>query len=376
MRQYSLLRFICRFDAIEENSPPMSWDFLRKNGGQRMREQSSQPDLLMGRPKSRGGDPDESVLLDYETAPDLWQPRDTDACRVPEDWPWKPLRFVDGKDVGRIVAWLQTPEGYPVPIRLAQIGGIALRNEDRALRREWSRAERGLAMMTHFFDEAQVEQFEATLAQEKIQLLKVPPPAPGDAQSDAFDFERARETTQRRTAYTMERLEREAVKFGGETPALVDGRIDKHAGAFDPQTTPIVGMIKSHYKRYLDPYPPCWKTFYNLAPGERTPAFAIEDLHVGVVSWYLRLCGASGEMPNWGVIRLEVPRVWFEEVASQDWECLDYFSRLVCHYRCRDEGYGRAPVSLAPIQRAEEMLGALFTRPETLAHRFYHLSGL
>jgi hypothetical protein len=337
-----------------------------------MSEYAPQPALLQGQSAARG-ELDEAVLLDYETPPHQWQARDTGGCPPPAgDWPWKPLRFVDGKDVGRTVAWLQTEEGYPVPVRLAQVGGIALRNEERALRREWGQVERVLALMTHFFAEDEVAAFEATLQSEKFQLLAVPPPP----EREQFDFERARETTQRRTGYAMELLEREAVRRGGQTPTLVDGRLDKHAGAFDPATTPLLGMIKSHYKRYLDPYPPCWKTFYNLEPGERTPAFAIEDLDVQVVSWYLRLCGASGELPNWGIIRLEVPRVWFEETTKQDWSCLDALSRLTCRYRCRDESYGRAPVSLAPIQRAEEILGALFTRPETLTHRFYHLSGL
>jgi hypothetical protein len=90
----------------------------------------------------------------------------------------------------------------------------------------------------------------------------------------------------------------------------------------------------------------------------------------------VRLCGANGELPNWGAVRLELPQPFFEDTLSRDWSCVDAYSRLVCEYRCRDSGYGRAPVSLHPIVRAEQSLGALFQPVETLVQQFYHRFGL
>jgi len=49
---------------------------------------------------------------------------------------------------------------------------------------------------------------------------------------------------------------------------------------------------------------------------------------------------------------------------------------LICQYRCTDKSYQRASVSLYPIQRAEECLGALFTGAETIINRFYSLTQL
>jgi len=49
---------------------------------------------------------------------------------------------------------------------------------------------------------------------------------------------------------------------------------------------------------------------------------------------------------------------------------------LICEYRCRDQDYSRAPVSIHPIQRAEESLGSLFTQSDTITNRFYRLTSL
>ena len=86
--------------------------------------------------------------------------------------------------------------------------------------------------------------------------------------------------------------------------------------------------------------------------------------------------GDRGELPNWGVVRLEVPAPFFEQALGQDWAYLDRLSQVICAYRCRDESYGRAAVSIDPIRRAEESLGALFTQADKLISRFYHLTQL
>ena len=155
---------------------------------------------------------------------------------------------------------------------------------------------------------------------------------------------------------------------------LVDGRLEPRAGAFDRVHDPVIGLVKSHWRNYL--HSQVWRVFYGLLPGQRTPAFRIHARNLDVVSWYVRLEGGRGELPNWGVVRIEIAAPFFEQTLDTDWTFVDTVSRVVCDYRCRDDTYGRAPVSLAPIQRAEESLGALFTQADHLIARFYHLTNL
>jgi hypothetical protein len=77
-----------------------------------------------------------------------------------------------------------------------------------------------------------------------------------------------------------------------------------------------------------------------------------------------------------GIIRLEISDRYFNEKLGGDWQHVDRLSRLVYEYRCTDQSYARAPVSIYPIQRAEESLGAVFLPTETFIQRFYHLADL
>ena len=80
-------------------------------------------------------------------------------------------------------------------------------------------------------------------------------------------------------------------------------------------------------------------------------------------------------MPTYGIVRIEVPQKWFES-RGFDSQFIDQLSQVICAYRCRESSYGRAPVSLHPIVRAEESLGALFMPTNILTNRFYRLTGL
>src|SRR5262249_60468302 len=97
--------------------------------------------------------------------------------------------------------------------------------------------------------------------------------------------------------------------------------------------------------------------------------------HLPLVSWYLKMDGPHGAMPNWGVVRVEISRDLFERQGS-DFGYLDRVSDALLHLRCRQGSYARAPVSLEPIVRGEESLKSLLSSPATLAQRFYHLTGL
>jgi hypothetical protein len=362
----------------------MGLNFLQQHGARRMREYQPQPIFVNGSPTVEEEDDEDettprarpNVILDIEAVPAQWQPVRVSHCGAWndfEEWNLRPRRFIDGKDVGRTVAWLQTEEGYPVPIRLSVIGAISLQNQEGCLKREWSAVERVVTMATACFPVEQINEFQDSLEAHDFRLLPVPCPPEGLG----FDFEVTNGRTRKRSRYEMNLLEKQAMQFDGDTPMIVDGRLDSHSGAFDAQTTPVLGLVKSHHQQYLENHATCWNTLYALEPGERTPVFAIKNPNLDVASWYVRMCGANGEMPNWGIVRLEVPLPFFESLgAEQSTECINRWSRLICEYRCRDESYGRSAVSIHPIVRAEQSLGAMFTPLDTLVHKFYRLTNI
>jgi hypothetical protein len=344
-------------------------DFLRQHGAQRIRDYAPQP-LLLGDSQLMEDEPAENVRLDYERQPADWQPlelSDPDAA----NWEWRPRRFIDGKDAGRTVAWLHSREGYPVPVRLSEIGAVEMRDVGGELRREFEVVERVVSLMIDLFPWSEVERFAAELREHGFRLL----PASVPAQSGSlYDFERMRKTTQNRSNDEMTRLERRALAQDCATPTVVDGRLDPRASAFDQARHHVVGVVKQHSQNYL--HAQGWRTFYKLRPRQRTPAFRLKCGNLDVVTWYLRLDGARGELPNWGVVRVEVPERLFERQIGRDFGYVNRLSRLLYEYRCRDEGYGRSAVTIHPIQRAEVSLGALFTPADALLGHFYRLTGL
>ncbi|MBI1923820.1 hypothetical protein HYR99_06175 [Candidatus Poribacteria bacterium] len=355
----------------------MSIDFLRNKGAHRVRSDETQPFLLddgmvHGMVQSDNGEDEPKVGLDYEVEPGQWKPRDVTTLGIPSDWPLRPERFVDGKDMGRTVAWLQSEEGYPIPVRLSEIGAVVMRRVNGTLRREFHRIERVVSMMVDFFSlDDGIEGFANALRAHGFRFLPCRAP---DSIDSFYNFDKMRRATKNRSNDEMLRLERQALARESDVPTIVDGRLEPHAGAFDDALAPVVGLIKTHWRNYL--HPGGWRVYYDLQPGQRTPAFRLETHNLSVVSWYLRLDGARGELPNYGIVRLEIPERFFGDELDGDWGYIDCLSRLVCEYRCRDQSYGRAAVSIYPIQRAEESLGSLFTHADSLIHHFYRLTRL
>jgi hypothetical protein len=179
-----------------------------------------------------------------------------------------------------------------------------------------------------------------------------------------------RKAAQNRSNDEMETLEEYAVAQGNEVPTVVDGRLERRSGGFDQARCPVIGVIKTHHQNYLHPLG--MQLMYQLQPGERTPVFAIPEA-LAVVSWYLRFAGG---MPNYGLVRVELPRRWFEQVKGRDFGYIDQLSRLLYDYRCRDQSYGRAAISLHPTVRAEQSLAALFQPLSMLMSRFYRMAAL
>lgn len=348
-------------------------EFLRNNGAHRMRDDAMRP-LLLDNDAAQGEEQqqneEQEVELSYEVPAEQWCSIDISGTAIPSDWGFRPTRFIDGKDLGRTVAWLQTEEGFPIPVRLSEIGAIVIHNDAGHLRREWYIMERIVSMIVEPFPWDEVESFAAALQGEGFRLLQCQEPR-GRL---SYDFQEMRKATQNRSMDEMMRLEKQALLRSSNTPVLIDGRLESRTSGFDELNTPVVGMIKGHQRNYL--HPQGWRAYYDLRPEQRTPAFLLKQRNIDVVSWYLRLDGTSNDLPSWGIIRLEIPATFFSQKLGRDWSYINRLSRLICQYRCMDKSYQRASVSLYPIQRAEESLGALFTGAETIINRFYSLTQL
>lgn len=348
----------------------MGFEFLRSNGAHRMRDDAIHPLLLDDGIEDGEVSKKEQPKLDYEKKIGEWVSIDTCNVALSAMEDYSPKLFIDGKDVGRTVAWLQTAEGFPIPVRLSEIGAVLMCNTNRRLQREWHIVERVVTMVVEPFPWDEVESFAAALQVEGFRLLPCQKPKEGLT----YDFQEMRKATQNRSMDEMIRLEKQALVRAGQVPVLVDGRLDPRWRGFDEANTPVVGMIKGHHRNYL--HDEGWRIYYNLQLGQRTPAFLLPQEHIPVVSWYVRLDGTTGAMPNWGIVRLEIPEKFFRLQLQKDWTYIDALSRMVCEYRCKDKSYERASVSLYPIQRAEEILGATMTGGDQIASRFYNLTQL
>jgi hypothetical protein len=355
----------------------MGLEFLREHGGRRVREYPDQPELD-GPDEEEGDALEEMVNHDYELPASDWRSIPVDEVAV--DWDEAPRRFVDGCHVGHTIAWLQDVDGHPVPLMLAEIGGICLERDGRDLRRTFQVVERVVALAIDPFPWNEIEDFACALSGSGFRLLPV---SLWRGEEDerwvaSYDFEAMRKKTQNRSNSEMESLEEVALCQHAEVPTVVDGRLEPRVNSEARlHRCPIVGVIKQHRKGYL--HPRGWRVFYHLEPGQRTPAFLIESgpkkKTIPVVSWYLKLDGSHGALPNWGAVRVEVAKAYFERIGK-DFGQIDRLSNALIQMRCRLGSYERGPVSLAPIVRAEEVLRALFAPPGYLAQHFYRLTGL
>jgi hypothetical protein len=344
----------------------MSLDFLLHHGGRRLRQYVEQPPL---EPPAEDGEIEagESVALDFELSPDAWRPRFVAADTV--DPAALPQRFIDGCHYGGTVAWLRDSLGHPIPVRLAEVGGVCLRIDGRTLRRQFAHIERVVCLIVDPFPWHEVEAFATALTTIDMRLLPALPPIIEEVRQLTYDYASMEQRTYTQAQVEMRTLEELALDQDPEVLSLVDGPLGRmeHPRA--------IGVVKQHRKNYLGLHSACWQVFYDLEPGQRTPAFRLASQSLPVVSWFLKLDGARGAMPNWGIVRVEISCAHFERQGS-DFAYLDRLSNALLHLRCRQGSYARAPVSMEPIVRAEASLKSLLTPPAILAQRFYHLTGL
>lgn len=351
----------------------MGLDFVKNYGGARLEGGSPLPDQINA--PSNDEEEGQQIRLDIEFSLGNWsaiQISNVDDWR-PDEWDYSPIRFIDGKDVGQIIAWIRSSEGYPVPIRLAQVGGIAMRIVDGNIRREFFQTEKVVAMPADLFPADKVESFALALQEHGFRLLPTAQPKDG-YQEILVNYERLRGLDDQRTRFEMLNLEEAAIAQDACVPTVVDGALDMHAGGFDKDTSPVFGVIKRHYRNYL--HIEGQLMLYSLRAGERTPAFVItRTQRPPLLSWYVKIQSDVGITPDSGYVRVEVPYDWFLN-QHLDWDFSNRLSKVLLEYRCRQKSYSRADVSLHPIVRAEESLGSLFHPESSLYQRFYRVTDI
>jgi hypothetical protein len=289
-----------------------------------------------------------------------------------------PLRFIDGSHFGQPALCLRSPQGYPVPLYLAEVGAVALRLNGRRFEREFRAVERVLGFVADPFPWHEVEDFAAALANHPLLRLRILPAGmPDPALHSPFDYEAMRHQASSRCQYEMMKLEALALSADAGVPALVDGQLGGRIGEKQASARPLlVGVVKSPTPAAL--HDGGFRALLELRPAQRTPYFKDNRASdVPLACWYLRLAGGPRSAPNWGTVRVDVPWVHLERVPASDHTgFVNRLSRWLVDARCRADSYARMPVSLDPIVRAEDSLKSLFTPIPILVNRLYRQAGL
>ena len=365
----------------------MGLTFLRDNGAHRAGRGDGMSDLF-GDLKQDQEDEIEaqnSVKLDFEICSTHWRPISIGTALPPMEL--RPTRFVDGKDVGQTAAWMTSPGGRPVPIRVAQIGAVTLRavpgEEGICLRTELRQVHKVVAFMADLFPWDEVESFTAALQAHGFRVLHVTTKIknPKDAiekPEDAFNYGRLRDSAKSATINAMFSIERFALGVAVSIPTLIDGSLQTKSGVFE-ETHPVTGLIKKHMEIPL--HAQGFRTLQALAPLQRTPVYERIVKPEGqnaqhYLTWFLRLGPLGGETPDSGAVRVEINRRFFLETMSGNIDYVNQLSFFLCRCRTRDEGYSRAAITIYPIQRAEDVLRSQFAAQDTVANRFFRLVNL
>jgi hypothetical protein len=297
-----------------------------------------------------------------------------------------PERFIDGCQSGHAVACLRAPGvGWPVPVFLAEVGGVAMRLKGRDLTRDFFGLDRVVSFVTDAFPWPEVEAVAAALANLSGFPLRVLPTDRPKVEDpiDLFDYEKMRKAAQNRANNEMANWEAIALAADRTTPTLCDGRLEPRlrSSAAADRFNLVVGVVKTHSANLL--HPQGWRTLLDLKPGQRTPFFKIAQTTKGeandlpVVTWFVKMAGGEEVMPNWAAVRVEVP--WIQFVRWPEHGRTGFVNRLsrwLIDARCRQQSYARMAVSLEPIVRAEDSLKSLFTPFGVLRNRFLRHAGV
>lgn len=320
--------------------------------------------------------PAETIDPGVERPPEKWEP--LLLAEAPAARGEYPERFIDGCHSGRPVLCLRSPQGYPVPLILAEVGAVALELNGRQFDRTFRAVERVLGFVADPFPWAEVEAFAGALANHPgLRVRVVPARMPDADKASPFDYEAMRTQARNRLQQEMLNLERVALDAAPAAPTLIDGQLGGRIGATAAAKRPLlVGVVKS----FTPPRLPdaCARVLVDLPPAHRTPYFRdARPSDVPLACWFLRLAGGPELAPNWGVVRVDIPWAHLDRHPAHDRSAfVGRLSRWLVDARCRASSYARMPVSLDPIVRAEDALKPLLTPLPVLVNRLYRQAGL
>ncbi|MCZ2343268.1 MAG: hypothetical protein LC104_15965 [Bacteroidales bacterium] len=344
-------------------------EFLQTHGASPVGSTPPRPTIP---PDAENPEPPTTLNLTVERDPTDWQP--IPLGETPAQPGEFPERFIDGSHMGQPVLCIRSPQGYPIPLLLAEVGAVVMKLTGRRFERSFAIVERVLGFVAEPFAWETVEAFTSALANVPEFALRVLPARLPDPQvGSVFDYEAMREQAYNRCQNEMLKLEVLALDSVADAPTLVDGQVGGRIGEQAAAVRPlIVGSVKSPRPPAL--HPQGHQTMLALKPGQRTPYYRDQRTSdVPLASWFLRLAGGPRTAPNWGIVRIDVPWV---QLTRYPPGFVDRLSRWIVDARCRVDSYARMPVSLDPIVRAEDALKPLFTPLPVLVNRLYRAAGL
>lgn len=327
------------------------------------------------------GDEDVAEAVDrtIEKGEDAWKPLPVE--KHPAKDGEFPRRFIDGSQAGQPVLCVRSPQGWPIPLVLSEVGAVELKLVGRRFERGFVAVERVLSFVADPFPWEEVEGFAAELLNKpELNLRVLPANMPDLKQHSPFDYEVMRKQAYNRAQQEMATLERLAVATARSVTTLIDGPFTRVMGSPGNTDPLVIGIAKTHSKNYL--HARGWRTLLDLGPDTRTPVFRVSgtkrpgEERIPVASWYVKLTSGPHLAPNWGYVRVEVPWGQFVQQFKGEFGFVNRLSRWLIDARCRTDSYARMPVSLDPIVRAEDALKPLFTPVPVLVNRLYRTAGL
>jgi hypothetical protein len=284
--------------------------------------------------------------LSWEVPAGSWRP--IDCAGTPSR---APLRFIDGSLATRTIGVVRV-DGARRPLVLAVVGALELRLDGRSLRRppDGSVLRTVLCLVANGIPAQERAGVAEELAALGVDLLTT------ETKDVTADFDVLRRRSFDLASHAMERAEGDLLLRLPDVPALVDGLLERRLVTVASQAMPVVGMVKRQLRQYLPSSH--LSILYELAPGQRTPAFVLETEHARVVSWYLRLSTTEMAGPSYGLVRLTMPFEYLSHLPDPGAE-VSALSAFVRSLRHREASYSRVGVSLEPIVRVEDELHVL-----------------
>lgn len=304
--------------------------------------------------------------LSYELPSAAWRP--IASAGVPAA---PPTRFIDGSVVSRTVA-VFTVKKRRRPALLACVGALELDLEaGKLVRRTPPNVETVLCLLSNDMPEDHLGQLADGLRPFGVALLT------SLTEELSPDLGLLRRRTFDLASHRMEDAERAMLLSRPQVPALVDGLLERRLVTIESQSMPALGMVKRQVRQYL---PNAFVNFlYDLAAGERSPAFLLQTKHATIVSWYLRLSAEQRAAPSYGLVRLTVSQQYLEARfpdATQRTREVSALSHWALQLRHRESHYARAGISLEPIVRVEDELRALLPRITQQVASFHRALGV